>query len=270
MRNGNGPNGYQHDDIQARIDNIVNSGSPEQSMMMNGGFPGMNGMDMNQMAGMANPLMLQEMMMNQMALMAQMASTMGLPQQFGGPGYPMQGVMPGNMNMFPDGMNNGFPGPQQMGVNSGMNTGGRGRGGARGRGAGRGRGGMASSPPKMGESTSISSANDAPAPQPLPIAAPTPVATSAPAASVIPSAAPQRTGFVVPERPQSPTLCKFIVKCTNAHCRYSHPSPVATAESGVVLSNDPCEKGKDCKDKDCIKAHVSPAVLNPQGMPVPI
>ena len=33
----------------------------------------------------------------------------------------------------------------------------------------------------------------------------------------------------------------------------------------MVLSNDPCEKGKDCKDKDCIKAHVSPAVLNPKG-----
>jgi hypothetical protein len=31
------------------------------------------------------------------------------------------------------------------------------------------------------------------------------------------------------------------------------------------LSNEACDKGKDCKDKDCIKAHVSPAVLNPQG-----
>ncbi len=31
------------------------------------------------------------------------------------------------------------------------------------------------------------------------------------------------------------------------------------------MSNDPCEAGKDCKDKDCVKAHVSPAVLKPNG-----
>jgi len=96
-------------------------------------------------------------------------------------------------------------------------------------------------------------------PQPAPVlAAPKP---TVPAAAPSPATKPN---YSTPERPQSPTLCKFSLKCTNASCRYSHPSPVATAESGVVLSNDPCEKGKNCKDKDCIKAHVSPAVLNPQ------
>ncbi|TFY58355.1 hypothetical protein EVG20_g8184, partial [Dentipellis fragilis] len=83
----------------------------------------------------------------------------------------------------------------------------------------------------------------------------------APAPQVPQAAAP---AFAVPDRPQSPTLCKFGLKCTNAHCRWSHPSPVATPESGMVLSNEACEQGKNCKDKDCIKAHVSPAAVNPQ------
>ncbi|TFK44894.1 hypothetical protein BDQ12DRAFT_730902 [Crucibulum laeve] len=277
MRNS-GPNGFQRkDDIQARIDNIVNS-SPEQNMMMAGGFPGMPGMDMNAIAAanMANPLMLQEMMMNQMALMAQMASSMGIINpntgQFGQQGFPMQG-MPQDMGMFQGGI---MPG-QQGGGNVG---GGRGRGGARGgRGSGRGRGGAT---PHVGHkpselTTGIDSATSI---QSAPVVAPTPTTPSsaapAPSAAALSSGAAeaqQRPGYVLPERPQSPTLCKFGSKCTNAHCRYSHPSPVATAESGVVLSNDPCEKGKDCKDKDCIKAHVSPAVLNPQAeqsVPAPV
>ena len=152
---------------------------------------------------------------------------------------------------------------------------GRGRGGPPGRGRGRGGPPMndrhISNPvdvsgPSLDAPTASTSAPApsavAPAPAPAPVVAPTPsVAASAPAA-----VSGGRTGFVPPERPQSPTLCKFGLKCTNALCRWSHPSPVATPESGVVLSNDPCEKGKDCKDKDCIKAHVSPAVLNPAGM----
>ena len=93
--------------------------------------------------------------------------------------------------------------------------------------------------------------------QPTPIVAPIPIP-----ASVTPSTAP-KPAYVLPERPQSPTLCKFGIKCTNSQCRYSHPSPVATAESGVVLSTEACEKGKDCTDKDCIKSHVSPAVNHP-------
>ncbi|KAF8870870.1 hypothetical protein CPB85DRAFT_1430861 [Mucidula mucida] len=79
----------------------------------------------------------------------------------------------------------------------------------------------------------------------------------------------QRTTYVFPERLQSPTLCKFSLKCTNPHCRWAHPSPVATTESGVVVSTEPCEQGKNCKDKDCAKTHVSPAVLtaNPNAPP---
>ncbi|KAJ7106057.1 hypothetical protein C8R43DRAFT_1080800 [Mycena crocata] len=252
------------DDIQSRIDNIVNNPTPEQqqAMMMNAGFP--MGMDMNVMnAGMANPMMLQEMMMNQMALMAQMASTMGIINpatgQFGGPGF---GGMSGDMSMFPGGMDNGgFQGPMGNG-----NHNGRGRGSGRGRGMGRGngRGGSTSSAPKPAPEASVVS--PATTSQAVPIVAPIPT----PAAAIpTPAATGGLTGFILPERPQSPTLCKFGLKCTNAHCRYSHASPVATPESGVVLSNEACDKGKDCKDKDCIKAHVSPAVLNPQAAAQP-
>lgn len=268
-RNSNGPNGFVHEDIQSRIDNIVNS-SPDPTMMMPGGFPvmsGAGGMDMNAMAGMTNPLVLQEMMMNQMAMMAQMASSMGMmngaPGQFGFPG-----VMPGDMGMLQGaGMSNGFQGPAMGGNGNGMNNSGRGRGGTRGgRGVGRGRGGSSALPARA-KSPDVATAKDTsatPQSSPIVITEPTP---TVPVSITLSSSAPlQRTGFVVPERPQSPTLCKFGLKCTNAHCRYAHPSPVATAESGVVLSNEACEKGKDCQDKDCIKSHVSPAVLNPQGL----
>lgn len=266
---GRNPTNQKHDEIQARIDNIVNN-APESNMVMGGGFP-MNGMEMNPMAAanMANPLLLQEMMMNQMSLMAQMASSMGMLNpatgQFVTPGFPMQGVMPQDMGMFQGGMNSPMQGPMGM-VN------GRGRGGGRGRGSGRGRGGPIST---SGPSTPRASEVPSEIPtsstkQPIVIAAPTP--TPATPIVPIPSVAPtitaasqQRIPYAVPERPQSPTLCKYGLKCTNPHCRYSHPSPVATAESGVVLSNEACEKGKDCKDKDCIKAHVSPAALHPPG-----
>ncbi|KAF9565605.1 hypothetical protein CPC08DRAFT_747879 [Agrocybe pediades] len=266
---GRGPKNFQRDEIQARIDNIVGN-APDHNMMLPPGFPGMGmGMDMNAMASMANPLMLQEMMMNQMALMAQMATSMGIinpaAAQFGGqPGFPMQqGGMP-DMNMMQN-MNNGFQ--QQPGGPN--NNAGRGRGGARGgRGVGRGRGaapGNANRAATNGKAPS----GEAPSSNAVPIVAPSPITpapSSAPSASErVAGPAPTQLGYAIPERPQSPTLCKFALKCTNAHCRYSHPSPVATPESGVVLSNEACEKGKECKDKDCLKAHVSPAVLNPQA-----
>ncbi|KAF8178614.1 hypothetical protein K438DRAFT_1604621 [Mycena galopus ATCC 62051] len=250
-------NNFGQDEIQSRIDNIVNNPTPEQqqAMMMNAGFP--MGMEMINPA-MANPIMLQEMMMNQMALMAQMASTMGIINpatgQFGGPAY---GGMPGDMSMYPGGMD-GFQGPP--GGNGNFN--GRGRGNSRGRGIGRGNGrggGPASAPKPVSDGSSDAPSAIAPS-QAVPIVAPTPAAPTP-----TPAATGGLTGFILPERPQSPTLCKFGLKCTNAHCRYSHASPVATPESGVVLSNEACDKGKDCKDKDCIKAHVSPAVLNPQA-----
>ncbi|KAG5727102.1 Nuclear polyadenylated RNA-binding protein nab2 [Termitomyces sp. T112] len=268
-RNANAPNGYQHDEIQSRIDNIVNSSS-EQNIMMGGGYPGMGGaggMDMSAMAGMANPMVFQDILMNQMALMAQMTSMMNGGQFVGPGGFPMQG-MPGDIGIFSGGMNNGFQG-QINGTD--VNGRGRGRGGIRGgRGGGsnRGRGGsttMAASPPTP-KPSEPSPANDPPASH-APVVAPAPIT---PITSIVPmpldSPAPQRLGYALPERPQSPTLCKFSIKCTNAQCRYAHPSPVATAESGVVLSNEACEKGKDCQDKDCIKSHVSPAVLNPQSL----
>ncbi|KAH9944768.1 hypothetical protein B0H21DRAFT_745748 [Amylocystis lapponica] len=261
-RNGHGP--YPPDDIQARIDTITNA-SPEQQMMMMqaGGFP-MGGMDMSGMAGI-NPFALQEMLMANMAMMSQFAGAMGVMMPPGG-GQMMNGGFPGmgqDMGMFNGGMNGMQHGE---GAGRGRLRGGRGGPGQRGRSRG-GHTGL------NGPSENASEQPAAPTPATPAVVAPTPT----PAASmssvvqpVVPTTSAQgqaqtRPGFVPPERPQSPTLCKYALKCTNPTCRYSHPSPVATAESGVVLSNDPCEKGKDCKDRDCIKAHVSPAVLNPNA-----
>ena len=191
-------------------------------------------------AQMTNPLILQEMMMNQMALMAQMAGAMGM--------VPPGGFMPGQPGFqempMATGMNNNFVPPHQQRQQQQ-------NGGRRG-------------PNNRGQKFQRDEqANSQPQPPPTPappVVAPQPVqATPAPAPTQ------QRSTYVPPERPQSPTLCKFNLKCTNPSCRYSHPSPVATQESGIVLSNDPCEQGRDCKDKDCVKAHVSPAALNPKG-----
>ena len=254
-RNGH----YVKDDIQARIDNIT-AQNPEMGMLMGGapgGFPmnGIPGMDLAAMQ-MTNPMMLQEMMMNQMALMSQMAGAMGIlnPAALSMNGFPMQPGM--DMNMM-----NGMNGQQ------GMNGRGRGRGRGGIRGGHTGRGGHISVPlsntPDNAPAAPIATTEQtsaAAAPAPV-IAAPTPVT----APQITPSMSQSRLAFVQPERPQSPTLCKFGVKCSNPVCRYSHPSPVATPESGVVLSNEPCENGKDCKDKDCVKSHVSPAVLKATG-----
>lgn len=256
----NNSQNHHRDEIQARIDSIVNNAT-EQNMMIPPGFPPM--MDMTlAAANMTNPLLLQEMMMNQMVLMAQMATSMGIINpstgQFSGQEFPMQqGAMPNDMGLFPPPANNGFS--QQHGSINAQNNipnSGRSRGGMRGgRGTGRGRGATGLSGPSTNPHTPTPTEQEraSPAPAIVPVA-PTPVVAA-------PTPAPP--GYAVPERPQSPTLCKFGLKCTNAHCRYSHPSPVATVESGIVLSNDPCEKGRDCKDKDCVKAHVSPAAQNP-------
>ncbi|KAI0317133.1 hypothetical protein OF83DRAFT_1172247 [Amylostereum chailletii] len=248
-------NGFpRDDDVQQRF-----NGMPDPNMM--GGFPpNMSEMDMNalaaaQMSG-ANPMMLQEMMMNQMALMAQMASSLGMINP-GMMGFPMQGGMQ-EMGMM--GAMDSFQGPGNHQIHM---DGGAGRGRGNGRGFGnRGRGGnrapgsrpTPSEEQRAGPSTTASQAIVSAS---VPASTPTPVAPT-------PEVPQQgRPAFAIPERPQSPTLCKFGLKCTNAHCRWSHPSPVATAESGVVLSNEACEQGKNCKDKDCIRAHVSPAVANP-------
>ncbi|GJE91411.1 hypothetical protein PsYK624_075610 [Phanerochaete sordida] len=255
-RNGH----YAKDDIQARIDSIT-AQNPEMGMLMNGapqGFPmnGIPGMDMAAMQ-MQNPMMLQEMMMNQMSLMAQMAGAMGILNP-AAMGFPMQPGM--DMNMM-----GGMNGQQGMGER------GRGRGRGRGgmRGGHNGRGGHTPAPssstpdiapPAPTQVMEQMVAPSAAAPAPF-IAAPTPVA----ATQIASSTSQGRPGLVPPERPQSPTLCKFGVKCVNPVCRWSHPSPVATPESGVVLSTEPCENGKNCKDKDCIKSHVSPAALKGTG-----
>lgn len=256
----NNAQNHHRDEIQARIDSIVNNAT-EQNMMIPPGFPPM--MDMTlAAANMANPLLLQEMMMNQMVLMAQMATSMGIINpsgQFSGQEFPMQqGAMPNDMGLFPPPANNGFS--QQHGINAqnNMTNSGRSRGGMRG-GRGRGRGAGPSGPSTNTHTptaTPTEQENVSPAPAIVPVA-PTPVVAALATTMLAPP------GYAVPDRPQSPTLCKFGLKCTNAHCRYSHPSPVATVESGIVLSNDPCEKGRNCKDKDCVKAHVSPATLNP-------
>jgi len=227
--NGGGHNGLspaQASHIQAKIDNITGSQMPP--FMNNGQGP----MPMN-----PNPQMLQEMMMMNWDLMRQMATSMGvLPQNgmppmmqpgfgFGQPGMPLQ---PG---AFGPGMQPGFVPPQQAPG---------GRGGAPGRGgAGRGRGRGGAPPHNQPAETQTT-------PTPAPVAAPS---TSTPSISV-------------PDRPTTPSLCKYALKCTNPQCRYAHPSPVATPESGMVLSTEFCPQGKDCKDKDCKLGHVSPSVVN--------
>jgi hypothetical protein len=264
-------NRHQRDEIQARIDNITNNSSEASMMMAGGGFPNMPmaGIDMNAMA-MANPLMLQEMFMNNMALMQHLSSQIGVMQGFANapPGFNMSGNgVVNEAGMFPGGPNN-------------FGTANRGRGNGRGRGTGRGRGGShmnTSSSPKVIETTMSSEAPATPsnispqssvnAPTTANLASPAPTrATVVPGATSVQTPSVSQIPYAVPERPQSPTLCKFGLKCTNVHCRWSHPSPVATPESGVVLSNEACENGKNCKDKDCIKAHVSPAALHPPGM----
>lgn len=217
---------------------------------------------MNAMAMATNPLMLQDMFMSNMALMQQISSQIGMMQGLanGPPGFNMAGGVPPDVAMFPGGPNNFGP-PT------------RGRGGARG---GRGRGGN----PHAGTSSSHKPAetnanSDTPATPSNPLSQPPPSATPPVALTPTPAVPPTALAtsttanaqppYAVPERPQSPTLCKFGLKCTNVHCRWSHPSPVATPESGVVLSNEACENGINCKDKDCIRAHVSPAILNPTG-----
>ncbi|CAE7198246.1 unnamed protein product [Rhizoctonia solani] len=235
--------GFDH--VQAQIDSVTRGGHHGGRMMGRGGGMGMNGhhhqqqqqqqqqqqMMMNQMMGGVNPIMFQEIMANQMALMSQMAANMGMIQ--GGP--PVMG---------PGGPGFGLP----NGHGQGPHMNGRGRGGRGGRG-----GNMGDRPQigqQQGSSHSQQSLQQQSSQQTQPVVSPQP-------------RPPQPTVPVnVPTRPQSPTLCKFGIKCTNASCRYSHPS----AEGGLVLSSEYCEKGLECKDADCTKGHPSPAAIN--GAPV--
>lgn len=254
----------RNDDIQARIDNITSGSQVDPAVLqaaIQGGFMP-NSMDMSGMMG-ANPLMLQEMMMNQMALMAQMANSLGMMNGggFGPQGF--QGMQQQDMGMFGQQGMNGFqqggPVQQQQQQHHIGGASGRGRGTGKG---GRGRNGVsAGGHDHAGHQQQSAEAAKLPFTEPrpsaaVPIVAPTPT---------LAESQPQLSGptFAVPERPQSPTLCKFGMKCTNAHCRWAHPSPVATDQTGVVLSNEACEAGKNCIDKDCVKGHISPAAVNP-------
>lgn len=68
----------------------------------------------------------------------------------------------------------------------------------------------------------------------------------------------------LPDRPSSEELCKYGVDCKNAICKYSHPSPAATKESGLVLSKDVCEKNLDCDDKVSL-VKLSQPCISPQN-----
>jgi nuclear polyadenylated RNA-binding protein NAB2 len=240
----------QYDPIQAQIDAVTGA-----AMGMNPNAPNFipqQGANMG-MPG-ANPLAFQEMLGAQMALMAQMAMSMGIP--------PM-GMMNGTGNGFAGSIPGNFQGAQMNGNGYGMGGRGRGRGGARG---GSSRGGPPGHVNGVGrDQPSYASQSPTPTPQP-----PTSASNEVVSPQPVPSAAVQTitapaNRIHYPERPGTPTLCKFGMTCTNPVCRYSHPSPAATAESGLVLSNEPCEKGIKCEDKDCTKAHASPAILNPNG-----
>ncbi|KAI6046459.1 hypothetical protein EDC04DRAFT_3006885 [Pisolithus marmoratus] len=262
-RNGNA-NFARNDEIQARIDAVTNGSAPDPSMMM----PFQNSMEI---AMSPNPLMLQEMMMNQMSLMAQMATSMGMLNPGTGQMMGMSGGFPmqqGDMGMYAGGMN-GHP----FGQNTG---GGRGRGGAmrggRGRSGGRsGHVGSSPVPPATGELQQEAVTPTTENPPLAPIAAPVPVpAQSTPPVPATPATPqPQRIPYALPARPLSPTLCKFGTKCTNSQCRFSHPSPVATAESGVVLSTEACEKGKECQDRTVSNRMLAPLPTHPHPSTVP-
>ena len=222
---------------------------PPNMMMGPGGFGpmvpmpgpmGMMGMDpssMNQGA-LAEALMAQNHLLQNMMTMMQ-----------GG----MQGGMMPNMQ--------GMPGPMGPNGPSGppMPPNGHGQGLQRGR--GRGRGGRGGAPADGGHqvipngpNTPILAKPTAPQPVPPAIQAPQPK-------PAVPAPAPTE----LPNRPQSPTLCKFGVNCTNSLCRYSHPSAAATQESGIVLSTEACPEGRFCKDKDCKLSHPSSATGAPKS-----
>ncbi|KAF8526052.1 hypothetical protein BU17DRAFT_83565 [Hysterangium stoloniferum] len=218
--------------IQAKIDGITGNQMPPMNgpgLMPMNGSPPMN-------------FSLQEMMMMNWDMMRQMANTMGMiAPNMGGPvpavggfGFPQPGMQPPPMANFI-----GAPPfvPAQQG---GRGGGGQNRGGLAG---GRGRGNGNNGHP-VGQVAVL----------PQPQSAPAPVST--------PEAPNLSTSATVPERPGTPSLCKYALKCTNPQCKFSHPSPVATVESGVVLSTEFCPKGKNCKDKDCTFGHVSPSVIN--------
>ncbi|GAA5850013.1 hypothetical protein JCM8547_000982 [Rhodosporidiobolus lusitaniae] len=65
----------------------------------------------------------------------------------------------------------------------------------------------------------------------------------------------------LPSKPEQEAICKHGVECTKPQCPFSHPSPVATKESGLVLNSEACEKQLKCDDADCPRSHISRAQL---------
>ncbi|GJN91705.1 hypothetical protein Rhopal_004728-T1 [Rhodotorula paludigena] len=70
---------------------------------------------------------------------------------------------------------------------------------------------------------------------------------------------PATPPVVLPSKPAKEEICKHGVECTKPQCSFSHPSPCATKESGLVLSSEACDKQLKCEDPDCPKSHVSRA-----------
>lgn len=52
----------------------------------------------------------------------------------------------------------------------------------------------------------------------------------------------------LPSKPSESGLCKYATECKNAYCKFAHPSPAASKESGLVLSDETCEKQISCED----------------------
>lgn len=217
-------------------------GNMHPQMMPGGGFP--PGIDPAAMAMMQQQPGFNPAMMGFGA--GGLEATMMAIQQFGQLAMQM-GLVPGAMPMGAPGMMQGQPGMNQGGFQ-----------GDRGRRNGPGPGKFPPHNNQQSNGSSFSNGlqNGSTPKPPTNILSPT-------AVPFVPSA-PQPSA--VPTRPLSPTLCKFVTNCTNPTCRYSHPSPVATMESGIVLSTENCERGLDCDDKDCSKAHVSKAAKNPAAV----
>lgn len=56
----------------------------------------------------------------------------------------------------------------------------------------------------------------------------------------------------LPSKPSQEGLCKYATECKNAYCKFSHPSPAATKESGLTLSSEPCDRQLQCEDAVCL------------------
>lgn len=206
-----------------------NQMGPRGPQFPNQGMPPMGqfGPDLQAMQGMNPNMAMTEMLVQQNALLQGLLHTMASGMQMGG----MPGMMPGPP---------GPPGPFNGGMGPGFPDNGRGRGGSPTRGG---------RPHPGGERQG----NHGPPMQ-------SPVQGGAPPGIVQPTPVSVAASQLPPDlfdRPISPTLCKFGVKCSNALCRYSHPSAAASVESGVVLSTEPCPKGRRCDDKDCTLSHPS-------------